>query len=126
MIIDIGGGTTEIAIISLGGIVFSKSIRVGGNEFDKSIISNLRRNENIQIGEITAEQLKMNIGSGIGARPQTGIFQKTLGKRSEVIRKLSGSFPGSSPGRCPRSSPGSSPGALRSLQSEPDQSWKEI
>ena len=65
MIIDIGGGTTEIAIISLGGIVFSKSIRVGGNEFDKSIISNLRRNENIHIGEITAEQLKIQIGSGI-------------------------------------------------------------
>ena len=82
MIIDIGGGTTEIAIISLGGIVFSKSIRVGGNEFDKSIISHLRRNENIQIGEITAEQLKINIGSGI--IPKHGDGRKMTIKGKEI------------------------------------------
>jgi Actin-like ATPase involved in cell morphogenesis len=62
MIIDIGGGTTEIAIISLGGIVFSKSIRIGGNEFDNFIILYLKKNENIIVGEITAEQLKIGIG----------------------------------------------------------------
>ena len=65
MIVDVGGGTTEVAIVSLEGIVYSKSIRVGGNKFDESIISYLRRNENLIIGEVTAENVKKMIGSGI-------------------------------------------------------------
>ena len=63
MIVDIGGGTTEVAVISLGGIVASNSVRVAGDEFDESIISYLRRKRGILIGEASAEALKIRIGS---------------------------------------------------------------
>lgn len=63
MIVDIGGGTTEVAVISLGGIVASNSIRVAGDEFDEAIISYLRRRRGILIGSATAEILKIRIGS---------------------------------------------------------------
>jgi len=63
MVVDIGGGTTEVAIISLGGIVTSQSIRVAGDEMDDSIISYIRKNYNLMIGERTAETIKVEIGS---------------------------------------------------------------
>jgi len=63
MVVDIGGGTTEIALISLGGVVYSDSIRVGGDKFDEAIISYVRRNYGSLIGEATAERIKMEIGS---------------------------------------------------------------
>ena len=63
MIVDIGGGTTEVAIISLGGIVTSKSIRVGGDELDESIVSFIKKEYSLLIGERTAEDIKINIGS---------------------------------------------------------------
>ncbi len=63
MVVDIGGGTTEIAIISLGGIVTAKSIRIGGDEFDESIVSYVKKEYNLMIGERTAEDVKINIGS---------------------------------------------------------------
>ncbi|SFM06365.1 rod shape-determining protein [Salibacterium qingdaonense] len=63
MIVDIGGGTTEVAIISLGGIVTSQSIRVAGDEMDESIIQYIKKTYNLMIGERTAETLKMEIGS---------------------------------------------------------------
>lgn len=63
MIVDIGGGTTEVAIISLGGIVTSKSLRIAGDELDQSIISYIKKEFNLMIGERTAEQVKMEIGS---------------------------------------------------------------
>ena len=63
MIVDIGGGTTELAIISLGGIVTSKSLRVAGDELDQSIISYIKKEFNLMVGERTAEQVKMEIGS---------------------------------------------------------------
>lgn len=63
MIIDIGGGTSEIAVISLGGIVISRSIRVAGDEFDESIINYLRKKHNLVIGENTAEEIKIRIGN---------------------------------------------------------------
>lgn len=63
MIIDIGGGTTDIAVISLGGIVVSNSIKVAGDKFDDSIIKYMRKNHNILLGERTAEDLKVNIGT---------------------------------------------------------------
>lgn len=63
MIVDIGGGTTEVAVISLGGIVHSKSVRVAGDELDESIVSYVRRIFNLHIGERTAEQVKIEIGS---------------------------------------------------------------
>jgi len=63
MIIDIGGGTTEIAVISLSGIVFSKSIRIGGDEMDEAIIEYLKKTYNMMIGERSAEEIKIKIGS---------------------------------------------------------------
>jgi len=63
MIIDVGGGTTEIAVISLAGIVFSRSIRIGGDEMDDAIIDYLKKTYNLMIGERTAEDIKMRIGS---------------------------------------------------------------
>ena len=63
MIVDIGGGTTEIAIISLGGVVESRSLRIGGDEFDDCIINYMRRTYNLIIGPRTAEEIKMTIGS---------------------------------------------------------------
>jgi len=63
MIIDIGGGTTEIAVISLAGIVFSKSIRIGGDEMDEAVIEYLKKTYNLMIGERTAEDIKIKIGS---------------------------------------------------------------
>ncbi|MDR2769051.1 MAG: rod shape-determining protein [Puniceicoccales bacterium] len=63
MIVDIGGGTTEVAIISLSGIVFAKSLRVGGDEMDLSIINHLKKSYNLMIGERMAEDIKIAIGS---------------------------------------------------------------
>lgn len=65
MVVDIGGGTTEVAIISLGGIVTSESIRVGGDEMDSSIVQYVKRNYNLMIGERTAEEVKVEIGAAI-------------------------------------------------------------
>ncbi len=63
MVVDIGGGTTDIAVISLGGIVTSDSVRAGGNDLDEAIIRNVRRVYNLDIGERTAENININIGS---------------------------------------------------------------
>jgi len=63
MIVDIGGGTTEVAIISLGGIVYARSVRVGGDKMDEAIISYIRRTENLLIGEGTAERIKIELGA---------------------------------------------------------------
>ena len=65
MIVDIGGGTTEIAVIALGGIVVAHSVRVGGTKFDEAIASHIRRKYNLMIGERTAEELKIAIGSAL-------------------------------------------------------------
>ncbi|PPA71546.1 rod shape-determining protein [Jeotgalibacillus proteolyticus] len=65
MVVDIGGGTTEVAVISLGGIVTSESIRVAGDEMDDAIISYIRKQYNLMIGERTAEMIKIEIGSAI-------------------------------------------------------------
>ncbi len=63
MIVDVGGGTTEVAVLALGGIVVSKSIRVAGDEMDEAIISHCRKNYNLLVGERTAEQIKIDLGS---------------------------------------------------------------
>ena len=63
LIVDVGGGTTEVAVISLGGIVTSKSIRVGGDELDESIVNYIKKEYSLMIGERTAEDVKINIGS---------------------------------------------------------------
>ena len=70
MVVDIGGGTTEIAVISLGGIVTSRSIRIGGDEMDTAIVQYIKRLYNLMIGERTAEEIKITIGTAI-VTPET-------------------------------------------------------
>ncbi|NHO32177.1 rod shape-determining protein [Acetobacter fallax] len=65
MIVDIGGGTTEVAVISLGGIVYARSVRVGGDKMDEAIISYIRRMHNLLIGESSAERIKISLGSAM-------------------------------------------------------------
>lgn len=71
MVVDIGGGTSEVAVISLGGIVASRSVRVGGDELDDSIIQYIKRKYNLLIGERTAEAIKINIGSAYTLEEET-------------------------------------------------------
>lgn len=97
MIIDIGGGTTEIAVISLSGIVFSKSIRVAGDEFDEAITGHLKKTYNLMIGERTAEEIKIKIGSAYPMEEETSMevrgrdilagLPKTVTVTSEEIRE---------------------------------------
>ncbi|XEC93181.1 rod shape-determining protein [Paenibacillus tarimensis] len=72
MVVDIGGGTTEVAVISLGGIVTSRSIRIAGDEMDEAIMQYIKRLYNLMIGERTSEQLKMEVGSAMPSnKPET-------------------------------------------------------
>lgn len=97
MIIDIGGGTTEVAIISLAGIVFSRSVRVGGDEMDEAIIQYMKRSYNLMIGERTAEQIKIDVGAAIPldepltmevkGRDLVAGLPKTLTVNSEEVRE---------------------------------------
>jgi len=66
MIVDIGGGTTEVAVISLAGIVYAKSVRVGGDKLDEALVQYMKRKYNMLVGERTAEQIKIEIGSAFG------------------------------------------------------------
>lgn len=97
MIVDIGGGTTEVAIISLGGVVYTRSIRVGGDEIDNSIINYLKRSYNLLIGERTAEEIKIKIGSAwpleqelemeVKGRDSVAGLPKTVYIKSQEIRE---------------------------------------
>jgi rod shape-determining protein MreB and related proteins len=69
MVVDVGGGTTDVAVISLGGIVVSESLRIAGNEFDESIIRYVRHKENLLIGDRTAEEIKIKIGAAQIQKP---------------------------------------------------------
>jgi len=73
MVVDIGGGTTEVAIISLGGIVTHRSIRIAGDEMDEAIVNYIKRNYNMLIGERTAEDVKIEIGSAAPMEGEEGI-----------------------------------------------------
>ena len=97
MIVDIGGGTTEVAVISLGGIVFPKSVRVAGDEMDQAIIQHLKRTYNMLVGERTAEEIKITIGSAfpikdeiemqVKGRDQVMGLPKVITITSEEIRE---------------------------------------
>ncbi|TAN36920.1 MAG: rod shape-determining protein [Verrucomicrobia bacterium] len=97
MIVDMGGGTTEVAIISLAGIVHSRSVRVGGDEMDEAIIQYMKRVYNLMIGERTAEEIKMSIGSAyplgeemsmeVKGRDLVAGLPKTITITSEEIRE---------------------------------------
>ena len=97
MVVDIGGGTTDIAVISLGGVVVSASIKVAGNDFDEAIIRHVRKAHNLFIGEQTAEAIKMKIGT-VCKRPQAETMEvkgrnvitglpKTVTVTSEEVRE---------------------------------------
>lgn len=97
MIVDMGGGTTEVAIISLAGIVLSRSVRVGGDEMDEAIVQYLKRVYNLMIGERTAEEIKITVGSAyplgeevsmeVKGRDLVAGLPKTLTITSEEIRE---------------------------------------
>jgi rod shape-determining protein MreB len=79
MVVDIGGGTTEVGVISLGGIVYAGSVRVGGDKFDEAIINYIRRNYGMLIGETTSEEIKKEIGS---AFPGSEVREKEVKGRN--------------------------------------------
>jgi len=97
MIIDIGGGTTEVALISLAGIVFSRSVRVAGDELDEAIMQYMKRAYNLMIGERTAEEIKIKIGSAFPMEKETTMevkgrdlvagLPKTLTLTSQEVRE---------------------------------------
>lgn len=97
MVVDIGGGTTDIAVISLGGIVISHSLRVAGNKFDETIIRHVRNQYNLLVGEPTAEDIKIKIGSAYPTEQETTMeirgrdlvagLPKTITISSEEIRQ---------------------------------------
>lgn len=97
MIVDIGGGTTEVALISLSGIVYSRSVRCAGDELDDAIISYMKRTYNLMVGERTAEEIKIRIGSAHPLPKETSMevkgrdlvagLPKTINVRSEEIRE---------------------------------------
>jgi rod shape-determining protein MreB len=88
MVVDIGGGTTEVGVISLQGLAFSRSARVGGDRMDDAITSYVRRNFNLLIGEGTAERVKLEIGAAV--RPGDGVGAKTRVRGRDVTRGMPG------------------------------------
>src|SRR6267154_110988 len=80
MVVDIGGGTTEVAVLSLGGIVYSRSVRVGGDKMDEAIIAYIRRHQNLLVGEATAERIKKEIGSAAQPADGSGITIEIKGR----------------------------------------------
>ena len=80
MVVDIGGGTTEVAVLSLGGIVYSRSVRVGGDKMDEAIISYIRRNHNLLVGEGSAARIKEDIGSACPPEDTEGETMEIKGR----------------------------------------------
>ena len=97
MVVDIGGGTTEVAVIAMGGIVVSQSIRIAGDEFDQAILSHVRDAYNLAIGERTAEDIKIKVGSAVPLKDELDVevngrdvitgLPKTVRIESEEIRR---------------------------------------
>ena len=90
MVVDIGGGTTEVAVLSLGGIVYSKSVRVGGDKMDEAIIAYIRRNHNLLVGEGSAARIKEDIGSACPPEEGEGRTMEIKGRdlRNGVPREM--------------------------------------
>lgn len=80
MVVDIGGGTTEVAVLSLGGIVYARSVRVGGDRMDEAIVNYLRRTENMLIGEMSAERIKKEIGTAAAPLDGDGLSLTIKGR----------------------------------------------
>jgi len=88
MVIDIGGGTTEIGVISLGGLVVSKSVRVAGDKFDKSIVDYINKKYDLIIGERTAEEIKIEIGSAIKLEKELKMLVKGKNRISGLLETI--------------------------------------
>ncbi len=88
MIVDIGGGTTEIAVLSLGGIVYSKSLRLAGDAMDQAIIAFMRKRFNLLVGESTAEKIKKEIGSAIPSNTENTYIMKGRDVRTGVPKEI--------------------------------------
>ncbi len=86
MVVDIGGGTTEVAVISLGGIVHARSVRVGGDTMDEAIIGYIRRHHNLLVGESMAERIKKAIGSAI--KPEKGVGKTMSIKGRDLVNGI--------------------------------------
>jgi rod shape-determining protein MreB len=80
MVVDIGGGTTEVAVLSLGGIVYARSVRIGGDKMDEAIIAYIRRNHNLLVGESSAERIKEDIGSACPPEDGDGATMEIRGR----------------------------------------------
>ncbi len=80
MVVDIGGGTTEVAVLSLAGIVFANSVRVGGDKMDEAIIAYIRRTQNLLVGESTAERIKKQIGTAMTPEDGEGLTMEIKGR----------------------------------------------
>ena len=80
MVVDIGGGTTEVAVLSLGGIVYSRSVRVGGDKMDEAVIAYIRRHQNLLIGEASSERIKKEIGSAALPMDGNGVTMEIKGR----------------------------------------------
>ena len=88
MIVDIGGGSTDVAVFSLSGIVYANSVRIGGDELDKAIIQHLRSAYNLMIGELGAEQIKIRLGSAYPVRDEETMDVKGLDMVSRVPKTI--------------------------------------
>lgn len=88
LVIDIGGGTTEIGVISLGGLVVSKSIRVAGDKFDKSIVDYVNKKYNLLIGERTGEEIKIQIGSAVPLEKEMRFIVKGRNKMTGLLETI--------------------------------------
>jgi rod shape-determining protein MreB len=80
MVVDIGGGTTEVAILSLRGLAYSTSVRVGGDRMDEAIASGIRRKHNLMVGEVTAERIKVDIGTAQAPQDGRGVVRMVRGR----------------------------------------------
>src|SRR6056297_3472104 len=91
MVVDIGGGTTEVAVLSLGDIVYARSVRVGGDRMDEAIINYLRRQQNLLVGDATAERIKTTIGTAIRVRGRAllnGVPKETEVSQAQIAEAL--------------------------------------
>ena len=88
MVVDVGGGTTEVAVISLGGIVTSESIRIAGDEMDEAIVGYLKRTYNLMTGELTSERIKIEIGSAYPLEEEKVMFVKGRDLMAGLPRKI--------------------------------------
>ena len=102
MVVDVGGGTTEVAVLSLGDVVYARSVRVGGDRMDEAIVNYLRRQHNLLIGEATAEKVKCRIGTARMPDDGRGQRMEVRGRDLNGVPKEMEISQARSPRRCRR------------------------